>query len=73
MMKSSHQIDEGSELIDAKQRLHILTSHKSKDIYSANICYHRSCYSHVIYQKKPKDELQEKMHQDALNDFLSKI
>ena len=61
-MKSSQQIDEGSGLFDAKKRLHILINGDSKDIYSAETQYYRSCYSHFIYESNRKNELQDKMH-----------
>ena len=50
LMKFPHQIDEGSELFDSKQ------SGDSKDIYSVEICYHRSYYSRFSYPKKQRDE-----------------
>lgn len=50
LMKFPHQIDEGSELFDSKP------SGDSKDIYSVEICYHRSYYSRFSYPKKQRDE-----------------
>lgn len=67
LMKSLHHIDKRSEFFEAKQ------SGESKDIYSAEICCHRSYYPCLLYQKNGRDELQERMHQDALNDFFRKL
>ena len=64
------------EYYPAKERLRILLSGSSKDIYSAEIRYHMSYYKRFTYCKglSEQDEIREsKMHENALNDFLFKV
>ena len=76
LMKAADLIDESNEFYPAKVRLNILLSGHSKDIYSAEIRYHMSCYKRFTYtrsQTDPKDVIEEKMHECTLNDFLANI
>ena len=76
LMKAADLIDESNEFYPAKVRLNILLSGHSKDIYSAEIRYHMSCYKRFTYtrsQTDPKDVIEEKMHEYTLNYFLANI
>ena len=70
--------DENHPLYPAKERLNILLSGASKDVFAAEIRYHFSCYIDFIIRVKdterdePVDNNKE-MHQLALNDFFVKI
>ena len=75
LMDAANAIGETNDLRAAKQRLFILVSGESKDIYSAELRYHRSCYRRFTYKKHESDIDVEKQknYEDALNDFLKKI
>ena len=54
LIEAVDYIDEVSDLNSAKERLLILTSGESKDIFSAEIRYHRSCYLRLMYRRSQK-------------------
>ena len=69
-------INENHHYHPAKLRLELLISRQSKDIYSAEIRYHRSCYSNFVKAQSPEDEkiaLQQELHKNALSEFFSKV
>ena len=70
LMDAAYAIGETNDLHAAKQRLFILVSGESKDIYSAELRYHRSCYRRFTYKKHESDVEKQKNYEIALNDFL---
>ena len=62
---------------DARDRLKILTSGESMDIFSAEIRYHQSCYSQFVHTRpraQEEEELAQKnVHNNVCDEFLSKI
>ena len=77
LLDAANRIDDSSDLFKqkAKQRLLILISGESKDIFSAEVRYHRSCYRRFTYKQKENslDDVEEKKYHDARKDFLRKI
>ena len=75
LLEAANIIDESHNLFPAKKRLLILISGESKDVFSAEIRYHRSCYSKFTRRKKVDDAHEEetKRYKDSLNDFLRKV
>ena len=69
-------IDESHRFYAARERLELLSSGHSKDIYSAEIRYHQSCYLKFVNVRTPEDEdiaIQRDLHDNALGEFCSKI
>ena len=74
LMDAANAIGETNDLHSAKQRLIILISGAAKDIYSAEIRYHRSCYSRFTYRKrKDTDVIKQKCYEAVLNNFMKKL
>ena len=73
---ASNSMDEKHHFYPAKLRLELLISGQCKDIYSAEIRYHRSCYSNFVKVQSPEDEkiaLTQELHKNTLNEYLSKL
>ena len=74
LMDAANAIGETNDLHAAKHWLTIFISGESKDIYSAEIKYHRSCYSRFIYRKREDtDVIKQKSYGELLNDFKKKL
>ena len=74
--EAANLISKSHEYFHAKERLQILLSGQSTDIFSAEVRYHMSCYKRFISVKRKDDfaeNREQKLHECAFNDFLAKV
>ena len=74
--KAANLITENRHYYDAKVRLELLTSGQSNDVYSAEVGYHRSCYSNFINVQSAENRRivhERELHKIALDEFFLQL